>query len=68
MKSQNNKQCRTIINNLENMMLHSAPYLFNSTQAQRNYTALYFKRKGARDILVKAVNKGCIDRVQAFSK
>lgn len=50
------------------MMLHSAPYLFNSTQAQRNYTALYFKRKGARDILVKAVNKGCIDRVQAFSK
>lgn len=43
-------------------------YLFNGTQTQRNYAALYFKRKGAKDILVEAVNKGCIDRVQVFSK
>ncbi len=43
-------------------------YLFNGTQTQKNYAAFYFKRLGARDILVEAVNQGCIDRVQAFSK
>jgi len=43
-------------------------YLFNGTQIQRNYAALYFKRKGAKDILIAAVQQGCIDRVQAFSK
>ncbi|WP_375467126.1 hypothetical protein [uncultured Nostoc sp.] len=43
-------------------------YLFNGTQLQRNYAALYFKRKGAKDILIEAVQQGCIDRVQAFSK
>ncbi|MEH2272730.1 MAG: hypothetical protein V7K68_30630 [Nostoc sp.] len=43
-------------------------YLFNGTQIQRNYAALYFKRKGAKDILIEAVQQGCIDRVQAFSK
>lgn len=43
-------------------------YLFHGTQRQRNYAALYFKRLGAKDILVEAVRCGCIDRVQAFSK
>ncbi|MBN3896463.1 MAG: hypothetical protein HWQ41_14715 [Nostoc sp. NOS(2021)] len=43
-------------------------YLFNGTQIQRNYAALYFKRKGVKDILIEAVQQGCIDRVQAFSK
>ncbi|MUG97547.1 hypothetical protein F7734_36575 [Scytonema sp. UIC 10036] len=43
-------------------------YLFNGTQRQRNYAALYFKRLGAKDILASAVKQGCIDRVQAFSK
>ncbi|MEH2219710.1 MAG: hypothetical protein V7K72_21820 [Nostoc sp.] len=43
-------------------------YLFNGTQIQRNYAALYFKRRGAKDILIEAVQQGCIDRVQAFSK
>lgn len=43
-------------------------YLFNGTQIQRNYAALYFKRRGAKDILREAVNQGCIDRLQAFSK
>ncbi|MBD2452004.1 hypothetical protein H6G76_33805 [Nostoc sp. FACHB-152] len=43
-------------------------YLFNGTQIQRNYAALYFKRRGAKDILREAVNQGCIDRVQGFSK
>lgn len=43
-------------------------YLFNGTQMQRNYAALYFKRLGAKDVLAEAVKQGCIDRVQAFSK
>jgi hypothetical protein len=43
-------------------------YLFNGTQIQRNYAALYFKRRGAKDILREAVNQGCIDKLQAFSK
>ncbi|MCF4969732.1 hypothetical protein [Nostoc sp. CMAA1605] len=43
-------------------------YLFNGTQIQRNYAALYFKRQGITDILREAVSQGCIDRVQAFSK
>jgi hypothetical protein len=43
-------------------------YLFNGTQIQRNYAALYFKRTKAKDILIEAVKQGCIDRIQAFSK
>lgn len=43
-------------------------YLFNGTQMQRNYAALYFKRLRVNDVLAEAVKQGCIDRVQAFSK
>jgi hypothetical protein len=43
-------------------------YLFNGTLVQRNYAALYFKRIGEVGILTEAVEMGCIDRVQAFSK
>lgn len=43
-------------------------YLFNGTQMQRNYAALFFKRLGMKEFLTLAVNQGCIDRVQAFSK
>jgi HEAT repeat protein len=43
-------------------------YLFNGTQTQRNYAALYFKRLQAKDILTEAVKQGCIDKIQAFSK
>ncbi|MFN6486821.1 MULTISPECIES: hypothetical protein [unclassified Nostoc] len=43
-------------------------YLFNGTQIQRNYAALYFKRRGAKNILKEAVKQGCIDKLQAFSK
>ncbi len=43
-------------------------YLFNGTQMQRNYAALYFKRQNDRAVLEEAVKQGCIDRVQAFSK
>jgi len=43
-------------------------YLFNGDQRQRNYAALYMKRKGLNDILKKAFEAGKIDRVQAFSR
>ncbi len=35
-------------------------YLFNGTTVQRNYAALYFKRRNDRLILAEAVKKGCI--------
>ena len=43
-------------------------YLFNGTQRQRNYAALYLKRRGRRRILNKAVKAGCVDHEQAFSR
>jgi hypothetical protein len=43
-------------------------YLHNGTKPQRNFAALYFKRRGDLATLHKAVNKGKIDRVQAFSR
>ena len=43
-------------------------YLFQGTQMQRNYAALYFKRKGIDDLLDEAVILGKIDREQAYSK
>jgi hypothetical protein len=46
-------------------------YLFSGSQIQRNYAALFFCRrcdKGDVDLLWKAVNCGCIDEIQAFSK
>jgi hypothetical protein len=43
-------------------------YLFNGTQMQRNYAALYFKRRGRVDLLADAVAQGRIDREQAYSK
>lgn len=42
-------------------------YLFNGTQMQRNYAALYFKRRGQVDLLDEAVAQGRIDREQAYS-
>lgn len=43
-------------------------YLFNGNQRQRNYAALYFKRKGDVSLLEKAYKEGKIDKIQAFSK
>lgn len=43
-------------------------YLFNGSQQQRNYAALYFKRRGQVDLLVEAVTLGKIDEEQAYSK
>jgi hypothetical protein len=43
-------------------------YLFDGVQIQRNYAALYFKRKGQVDLLDDAVAQGMIDHEQAYSK
>ena len=43
-------------------------YLYNGCLIQRNYAALYFKRKGHTSLLEDALAKGKIDWEQAFSK
>ena len=43
-------------------------FLFNGNPVQRNYAALYFKRRGVRHLLDEAVRRGCIDSTQAYSK
>ncbi|MGH7554877.1 MAG: hypothetical protein ACREMQ_17900 [Longimicrobiales bacterium] len=43
-------------------------YLFHGELVQRNYAALWFKRRGLVKVLDQAVRRGLIDRVQAFSK
>ena len=42
-------------------------FLFNGSQIQRNYAALYFKRQGSAQLIDEAVRRGCIDEVQAYS-
>ena len=43
-------------------------YLFNGNPVQRNYAALYFKRRGNVKILNEAVKRLCIDEEQAQAK
>ena len=43
-------------------------YLFNGTQVQRNYCALFFGRIGEYPIVRVAYEKGLIDGRQAFSR
>jgi hypothetical protein len=43
-------------------------YLFNGNQTQRNYAALFFKRKGHHDLLHEAFDQGMIDHKQAYLK
>lgn len=42
-------------------------YLFNGEAIQRNYAALYFKRREFHSLLEEAFALGLIDEVQAFS-
>jgi hypothetical protein len=44
-----------------------AHFLFNGSQVQRNYAALYFKRRGNGQLIDEAVQRGCIDEIQAYS-
>lgn len=43
-------------------------YLFAGNPIQRNYAALFFKRRGATDILAEAVAADAIDTVQAHAR
>ncbi len=43
-------------------------FLFNGSDVQRNYAALYFKRRSANQVVDEAVRRGCIDTMQAYSK
>lgn len=43
-------------------------YLFHGVPVQRNYAALYFKRRGRVALLDEAVAQGKIDAVQAYSQ
>lgn len=43
-------------------------YLFEGSERQRNYAALYFKRRGQVRLLRRAVKAGLIDTEQAFSR
>jgi pimeloyl-ACP methyl ester carboxylesterase len=43
-------------------------YLFNGSQRQRNYAALYFKRRGNALILQEALSRGVIDQEQACAE
>lgn len=43
-------------------------YLFEGLPIQRNYAALYFKRKGWQDLLSEAYAAGKIDSLQALVK
>ncbi len=43
-------------------------YLLNGSQKQRNYAALYFKRRGNGYVLGGAFAKGVIDREQAYAE
>jgi hypothetical protein len=42
-------------------------YLFDGNRQQRNYAALYFKRRNVTYFLEEAVAAGKIDAAQAFS-
>ncbi len=43
-------------------------YLFNGTQIQRNYSSLFFNRRGDRPLVKKAYECGLIDEIQAYAR
>ena len=43
-------------------------YLFNGSQIQRNYSSLFFNRRGDWEIVKKALQLGLIDEIQAFAR
>ncbi len=43
-------------------------YLFNGTPIQRSYAGLYFKRRGDKSTIDKAVAQSCIDTELAYSR
>ncbi len=45
-----------------------AHYLFHGTQIQRNYSTLFFNRRGDWPLVKAAFDAGLIDSIQAFSR
>jgi len=43
-------------------------YLFNGSQIQRNYSSLFFNRRGDWEIVKKAFKLGLIDEIQAYAR
>lgn len=43
-------------------------YLFNGTQRQRNYAALYFKRLDEYALLKETITQGKVDTLQVFNR
>jgi hypothetical protein len=43
-------------------------YLFGGTQMQRNYSSLYFNRRGDWRIVKRAQEQGLIDEIQAYAR
>ena len=43
-------------------------YLYNGTQIQRNYCALFFNRRDDWIIVKKAYEEGLIDEIQAYAR
>lgn len=43
-------------------------FLFCGSQVQRNYAALYFRRRGVNRVIDEAVRQGCIDTIQAYAR
>lgn len=43
-------------------------YLFNGTQRQRNYAALYFKRLDEFELLMEAMAQGKVDSLQVLNR
>lgn len=43
-------------------------YLFNGTQRQRNYAALYFKRLDEFGLLAEALAQGKVDALQVYNR
>lgn len=57
----------SLVNNREGIAALRT-YLFQGDQIQRNFAALFFKRKGRLDMLDEAVAQGKIDEKQAYLK
>ena len=49
-------------------MVRVEDYLFRGNQVQRNFATLYFKRRGLVELIDEAVQRGLVDREQAYSK
>lgn len=43
-------------------------FLFKGSQIQRNYSSLFFNRRGDWEIVKKAFHLGLIDQTQAFAR